>query len=69
MAQPGAAGAQAQAAHLAALGAHDKIRRSSELPLFYGNRTRDTISAKNLVDRLENAANIANWNTDERKCE
>ena len=69
MAQPGAAGAQAQAAHLAALGAHDKIRRSSELPLFYGNRTRDTISAMNLVDRLENAANIAKWDTDERKCE
>ena len=71
MAQPAAAAAATaaqQQAHLQALGAHDKIRQSSELPLFYGNRTRDTISATNLIYHLENSGSITKWVTDKCKC-
>lgn len=52
----------------AALLAHDRVRRSTELPLFYGRREKDTITARNLIVRLETAANIAQWNDDIRKC-
>ncbi len=51
------------------LGQHDRTKRSTEMPLFYGAREKDACSALYLVDRLENAARIANWNTDQRKCE
>ncbi|EPS57234.1 hypothetical protein M569_17586, partial [Genlisea aurea] len=46
---------------------HDRIRRSTELPLFFGNEQYDKVTAHNLIDRVNNAARIANWN-DERKC-
>ena len=51
----------------AALNDHDRIKRSTELPLYFGNKTSDSISAKNFVDRLEKAAQIANWDQ-ARKC-
>lgn len=56
------------AAHLAVLGQHDLTRRSTELPLFYGRKEKDTCTALYLVERLENSANIANWADDARKC-
>jgi hypothetical protein len=51
------------------LGQHDRTRRSTEMPLFYGSKEKDVCSALYLIDRLENSAKIANWDTDERKCE
>ena len=47
--------------------AHDRVRRSTDLPLFFGRANKDTISARLLVDRIETAAQIAGWNDDARK--
>ena len=52
----------------AALAAHDRVRRSTDLPLYFGKKDKDTITPYLLVDRLEKAAVIAGWDTDERKC-
>ena len=51
------------------LGQHDRTKRSTEMPLYYGIREKESCSALYLIDRLENAARIAQWNTDQRKCE
>ena len=48
---------------------HDRVRRSTDLPVFFGVPQKDIISARNLIDRLETAAQVAAWNTDKRKCE
>jgi hypothetical protein len=42
-------------------------KRSTELPLFYGRKEKDTCTALYLIERLENAAEIAVWD-DARKC-
>ena len=47
---------------------HDRTRRSTDIPLFYGIKSRDTISPQQLIDRLNRAAEIANWDED-RKCD
>ena len=52
----------------AALLAHDRVRRSTDLPLFYGRKDKDTITARLLIDRIVTAAGIANWD-DARKCQ
>ena len=52
----------AQAAMAAALNDHDRIRRSTELPLFFGRKDRDSISARLLIDRIATAAQIGGWN-------
>ena len=51
----------------AALNAHDRVRRLTDLPLFFGRSDKDSISARLLVDRIETAAQIAGWNDDARK--
>lgn len=51
----------------AALLAHDRLRRSTDLPLFYGRKDKDSISAKLLIERIDRAAEIANWDGN-RKC-
>jgi len=51
-----------QAAMAAALNDHDRLRRSTEMPLFFGRKDRDSISARLLIDRITTAAQIANWN-------
>lgn len=61
MAQP-APGDLAQA-----LNNHDRVRRSTEIPLYYGRKEKDSISARNLIERITTAAEIAGWNTDARK--
>ena len=49
---------------------HDRIRKSTDLPLFYGRKDKDTCTARLLIERFETAARIARWNADEvRKCE
>ena len=50
-----------QAQVQAALVAHDRIRRSTDLPLFYGRRDKDTITAKLLIDRIATAAAMVPW--------
>jgi Retrotransposon gag protein/Zinc knuckle len=50
-----------------ALLAHDRVRRSTELPLFMGFDKDNTITAHALMERIEHAANIANWDNP-RKC-
>jgi len=52
----------------AALLAHDRVRRSTDLPLFYGRKDKDTITARLLVDRIATAAGIANWDGP-RRCQ
>lgn len=64
----GAGGAGGAAAMGAALLAHDRIKRSTELPLYFGNKNRDTISAPALLDRINVAAEIATWNP-ARRCQ
>ena len=52
------------------LARHDRIRKSTDLPLYYGRKDKDTCTARLLIDRFEAAARIANWNADPvRKCE
>ena len=50
----------------AALINHERVKRSTELPLFYGVKGKDTVTAHQLIDRIEKAARIANWD-EERK--
>jgi hypothetical protein len=62
---PGAAGLQQ------ALIQHDRVRPTTDIPLFYGRKEKDTITPQQLVYRLEKAARVAQWdnlqNPDERK--
>jgi hypothetical protein len=53
----------------AALTNHDRVRRSTDIPLFYGKKEKDTVTPQQLIERLEKAARIAGWNNDERKCD
>jgi hypothetical protein len=50
-----------------ALNAHDRVRKSTDLPLFFGRKDKDTVPPNLLVDRINRAATVAQWNTDERK--
>ena len=59
---------QAAAQLQAALQSHDMIRRSTDLPLFYGKKEKDTVTPHVLLDRITVAAPIAGWKTDARKC-
>ena len=47
---------------------HDRTRRSTDIPLFYGRKEKDTISPQQLLDRLDRAQGIAEWN-EERVCD
>ena len=40
---------------------HERVRKSTELPLFYGQKDVDTIEAQDLLARFESASIIANW--------
>ena len=42
-----------------ALAHHDRIRKSTDLPLFYGEKDKDTVDARTFKDRFEAACNIA----------
>ncbi len=50
-----------------ALNAHDRVRKSTDLPLFFGRKDKDTVPPHLLLDRINRAATVANWNTDEPK--
>lgn len=63
-------GAAAQAAVINdALIGHDRVRRTTDIPLFYGIKEKDTITPQQLVDRLERAARVAKWNSEELRCD
>jgi hypothetical protein len=66
--QPAAAGA---AGLQQTLIQHDRVRRTKDIPLFYGRKEKDTITPQQLVFRLEKAARVVQWdnlqNPDERK--
>ena len=49
-----------------AIAAKDNTKRLMDIPKFYGN-SKDTLTARAFVNRLEQAAKIGNWNYN-RKC-
>ena len=55
------------AAMAAALANHDRLKRSTDLPLFYGRKDKDSITAHQLINRFNRAAVIADWN-EARQC-
>ncbi|MGI9142027.1 MAG: C2HC-type zinc finger protein [Fluviibacter sp.] len=66
---PAAPGDGGAAAINNALIQHDRVRRTTDIPLFHGMPNKDSISPQQLIDRLERAARVAHWNTDELKCD
>jgi hypothetical protein len=56
MANPAAQPGLAQA-----LNDHDHMRRSTDIPLFYTHRKKDTVLPRILINRIEGAAAIATW--------
>lgn len=50
-----------------ALNAHHRVKKSTDLPLFFGRKERDTITAKLLTERVDTAGGIAAWDA-ARKC-
>lgn len=52
-----------------ALTAHDRVRRSTDIPFFYGRKEKDSITPQQLILRFETAAKVAGWATPKRKCE
>ena len=57
----------AAAAAGAALQADKIIKKSTDLPWYYGIPAKETISASDLITRLEAAAGVSNWDTDDKK--
>jgi hypothetical protein len=41
---------------------HDRERRTTDIPLFYGRKGKDTISPQQLVECLDKASHVAQWN-------
>ena len=60
--------AAAAAAVAEALRVHERNKRSTDLPLYFGKRDKDNISPQFLLDRITHAGAIAGWN-DARKAE
>ena len=69
----GAGGGAPAAGQAAALGNvlinHDRVRRTTDIPLYYGIKEKDSITPQQLIERLERAARVAGWNTDDLKCD
>lgn len=51
-----------------ALAAHERVKRSTEIPLFFGKADKDTLKPQFLIDRVDHAGQIAGWD-DARKAE
>jgi hypothetical protein len=45
----------------AALNDHDRMKRSTDIPLFFANREKDTVLPRILIDHIEDAAEITTW--------
>ena len=52
-----------------ALQDHDRAKRSTDIPLYYGQIGKDTIAARLLIVRINDAGAIANWNNDRKLLE
>ena len=52
----------------AALETHERNKRTTDIPLFYGNPTLDRISPLDLIERIEAAAKVGTTFDDARKC-
>ncbi len=52
-----------------ALTQHDKVHWSTNIPLFYGRKDKDSISPHQLLERINHAKRVANWANDEQVCE
>jgi hypothetical protein len=50
-----------------ALNHHDTLKRSTDMPLFFGRKDKDTITACHFIERIDRAQTIATWNA-ERTC-
>jgi hypothetical protein len=50
-----------------ALERHDRLKKSTEIPLFYGSKDKDTVLPSLIVDRIDSAAETARWD-DRQKC-
>jgi hypothetical protein len=51
----------ANAGMAAALNDHDRMKRSTDIPLFFARRDKDTVLPQILIDGIEDAAEIATW--------
>ncbi len=58
MVQPAAAAGPAMAA---ALNDHNCMKRSTNIPLLFARRNKDTVLPRILINRIEDAAEIATW--------
>ncbi len=59
MVQPAAS---ARPALAAALNDHDRMKRSTDIPLFYTRREKDSVLSHILIDGIEDAPEITTWN-------
>ncbi len=48
---------------------HDCAKRSTDIPLFYGQLARDTIAARLLIVRVNDAGEIAGWDNNQKLLE
>ena len=46
---------------------HERIKRSTALPLFHGRKDKNDLKAWDYTDRFDKAAWIGKWTTNERK--
>lgn len=44
-----------------ALREHDRQKKSTDIPLFHAKKDKDTVTARELIVRVQNAAAIGNW--------
>ena len=49
------------------LNEHDRIKRSTALPLFHGQKDKNDLKARDYIDRFDKASRIGKWTTDEHK--
>ena len=52
----------ADPAQMQALNEHERNKKVSDLPAFFGQTGKDTVTAKQLIQRIEKAAAVCNWN-------
>jgi hypothetical protein len=45
----------------ATLNDHERMRKSTDIPVFYAQCKKDTVLPQILIDRFEDAAAIATW--------
>jgi hypothetical protein len=50
-----------------ALTDREHLKRSTDMPLFFSHKEKDTITARHLIERIERGAEIATWDA-ARKC-